>query len=82
MGGVNGMRYQGHFESAEASDFEEPGAGKLPGRAGTPGSVRGRRGNPPSYLDSGRFQQPVGQPVSHRPPVTAALMSEAFRNPI
>jgi hypothetical protein len=29
MGGVNGMRYQGHFVSAEASDFEEPGAGKL-----------------------------------------------------
>ena len=29
MGGLNGMRFYEHFVSAEASDFEEPGAEKL-----------------------------------------------------
>lgn len=28
MGGINGMSFHDHFVSAEASDFEEPGAGK------------------------------------------------------
>lgn len=55
MGGIKGMRINRRFVSAEASDFEEPGA--LCGAPHkvrenrTPGSVRGRRGNPTSYLD-------------------------------